>query len=214
MPRKLTDYRSFWAVWLGCAGTPEGRTLFSVQKEWGITTNYLYHREPGLDMPIYKAMAKDGFLTKEKKKISSNFRWISDYVLSMHKPASPGEWSMNIVMLENWPLVQKFIEKHSSVLFSHKNLKTLYGGIDAVSRLGPFIFDDIFSLIIISNILPFCAKYKANLVSRIMFTLLSLSSGRNLLDYFNAIRGQIKDNDFPVIIASEESLMDILYPME
>jgi hypothetical protein len=214
MPRRLSDYRSFWAVWLGCAGNPEGRTLFSIQKEWGITTNYLYHREPGLNMPIYKAMAKDGYIKKEKKKIMPKFAWIPDYVISMHKPTKAKEWSMNIVMLENWALVQEFLEKHKDVLFSQENLTILYSGINAVSSMGPYIFDDIFSLIIISNILPFCAKYRANLVSRIMYTLLSLSSGRNLMGYFNAINTKLKSNDFPRIIASEEALMDILYPLE
>lgn len=214
MQKKLTDYRSFWAVWLGCAGSPDGRTLFGIQKEWGITTNYLYHREPGLDMPIYKAMSRSGFLTKEKTKIKARYDWITDYVLSMHKPGSPHEWSMNMIMLEHWALVQKFIEKHESVLFSQGNMKILYSGIDSVSRMGPFIFDDLFSLIIISNILPFCAKYSANLVSRIMYTILAMSPGRDLLGYFNAIRKQLKDSDFPGIISSEEKLLDVLFPVE
>jgi len=214
MPRKLTDYRSFWAIWLGCAGYPKGRTLFSIQKEWGIKTNYLYHREPGLGVPMYKAMEKDTYLAKEKSKISPKFWWIPDYVLGMHKPPAPREWSMNLVMLENWSLVQAFIEKHSEVLFSQENMKILYSGVDAVSRMGPYIFDDIFSLAIISNILPFCARYSAKLVSRIMYTLLSMSPARNLLGYFNAIRKRLKESDFPNIISSEEKLMDMLYPLD
>jgi len=214
MPRKLTDYRSFWAVWLGSAGSKDGKTLFNIQKDWGITTNYLYHREPGLNAPIYKAMTKERYLTKEKNKISPRFEWISEYVIGMHKPAKPREWSMNMIMLENWVLVQEFIEKHCNVLFSHDNLNVLYGNIDTLSKMGPYVFDDIFSLIIISNILPFCARYKANLVSRIMYTILSLSTGRDILSYFNALKDQLKENDFPSIISSEEGLMDVLYPLE
>jgi len=217
MPKKLTDYRSFWTVWLGCAGSPDGRTLFSIQKEWGITTNYLYHKEPGLNKPMHKAMAEEGFLEKAKvqKKIIAKFGWTTDYVIGMHKPPKQGEWSMNLVLLENWVTIHAFMEKHRSVLFDPNNLKTLYGTKDIMASAGRYIFDDIFAMIIVSNILPFCKKYRADLVSRIIYTLMSMQAGRNTLGYFKSVNSQLKEGKgFPTIIINENALMKLLYPSD
>lgn len=213
MAKRLTGYRSFWPIWLGCAGKQDGRTLFDIQRDWGITTNYLYHKEPGLKMPMYKAMAGEGFTEKGKRKINAKFDWIPEYVIGMHKPPHPEKWSINLLMLENWPLMQEFIKKHSAALFSPENMKILYGNVDTLSRMAPYIFDDIFTLAIVSNILPFCAKYGANMVSRILYTMIALSPGRNLLDYCQAISKQIGDG-FPRLISDENVLMNILSPSE
>ncbi len=215
MTRKLTSYRSFWTVWLGSAGAKEGTTLFNIQKTWGITTNYLYHREPGLNKPMYKAMKEDACITKEGKRIKAGYGWVPEYVISMHKPPGRDEWSLNVLLLQNWKIVQDFIEKNAGVLFSTENLKTLYGDLECMSRMGPYMFDDIFKLVVVSNLLPICSRYSANIVARIMYTMISMAPGRNLLPYFQSITKQLGGHDsFPKVIENESMLMDVLFPIE
>jgi hypothetical protein len=84
-----------------------------------------------------------------------------------------------------------------------------------MNNLGPYIFDDIFKLIIVSNLLPICSRYSANIVARIMYTLLSMAPGRNLLGYLKSVTAGLGGSEsFPEIIANESMLMDVLYPIE
>ena len=122
---------------------------------------------------------------------------------------------MNLLMIESWPIIEKFVKKRADVLFSQDSLKTLYGGIKGLSQLAPYIFDDIFTMTVISNIIPFCEKYKANLVSRILYTSLAMPPGRDLLGYYLMISKTLKnDSPFPQIIHDENLLLDILYPIK
>ena len=59
---KLTDYKNFWLIWLSCAGSGNGISLFKIQTTWDIRTNYLYHREAGLGKPLFSLMAEEGYI--------------------------------------------------------------------------------------------------------------------------------------------------------
>ena len=76
----VTDYKNFWLIWMNAAGNREGQSLFSIQNQWGIRTNYLYHNETGLKTPLYIRMIKDGYLEKSGKRLKANFGWINTYV--------------------------------------------------------------------------------------------------------------------------------------
>ncbi len=214
MPKKLQEYKNFWLIWLSSAGNPNGTSLFTIQKLWNITSNYLYHKESGLNKPLYSAMIEEGFITKKSRKITARFDWVPAYMIERHSPDKE-RWSLNIFMIENWAKIQDFIQKQHDILFGHENLKTLYRNIKTIRKTGQDIFEDIFTLVFVSNIMPFCAKYGANLVARIIYTMISMTPERDLLGYFKKIIPEIsKMGDFPRIIENEKKLMDVLYSFE
>ena len=213
--RKLTDYRNFWLIWLGCAGDTDGTSLFSIQKEWCITTNYLYHREAGLNKPLCTAMIEGKFIEKKGRKLIAKFDWIPDYVIERQRPRGSKGWSLKMFTIENWAKVQDFIETYHEAIFDTKVLKTLYPDLKSIQRKGQDIFDDVFTLILVSNILPFCSKYKAHTVTRIIYTILSVTPERDLLGYFLKIMPEVsRMGEFPRVITDENELMGMLYPLK
>ena len=109
-------------------------------------------------------------------------------------------------------MVQKFIEKYHYVLFDIHKLKLLYkGDKDMVGRLGSSVFMDIFLFVLFSNLMSFTKKYKADVVLRIISTLISLSSEKNLINYMFKLNSDLKDaKDFPLIVRNENELSRIL----
>jgi hypothetical protein len=214
MPKKLTDYKNFWLIWLGCAGSSGGTSLFKIQREWGITTNYLYHRQAGLKKPLYTAMIAERFIEKEERRIKARFDWIPEYMIERHRPKE-GEWSLGMFIIERWGKIQGFIEKHHEALFDLKALRVLYPDTKSILRAGRDIFDDIFTVVFASNILPFCAKYRANVVARIIYTMMSVTPGRDILAYFKRITSDsLVKNTLPQLIADEIELMRVIHPVQ
>ena len=105
-----------------------------------------------------------------------------------------------------------FIEKYHPVLFSLKNLKLLYkNDREMIGRYGSNIFMDVFLYVLFSNMIVFCKKYKADIVSRIISTLISVSSERDLLNYIYQLNTQLgKIADFPVLVKNEDEMSGIL----
>lgn len=210
---KLTEYKNFWLIWLGTAGKSEGTSLFRLQQDWGITTNYLYHKEAGLGRPLVKHMVENGFLSQEKSKFHARFEWVPSYVLERHPLPRENVWSPNTRVIEKWPIVQKFIEEHRAVVFDASNLRTLYkNNLDSFKNLAPSVFDDIYLFAFMSGLAPFCAKYHAAIVSRMLSTLVSIQPEKDLLAYFAALRQNTGPSEIPQIIKDEGELLQALSP--
>lgn len=210
--KRLTGYKNFWLIWLNAASDKNGTSLFKIQTEWGVKTNYLYHIETGLGEPLFRRMIKENYIIKEGKKLKPLFGWIPDYVKGRYKGVSEESWTPDSLIVGKWGVVQKFMEKYYPVLFSIKNLKLLYRrdkGI--VGRYGSNIFTDVLLYVLFSNMTIFCKKYKADIVSRIISTLISLSSERDLLNYMYQLNSELKKiTDFPTVVSNENELSRIL----
>ncbi len=210
---KLTEYKNFWLIWIGCAGKSAGASLFALQREWGITTNYLYHKETGLGKPLVKMMLENGFLSQDKSKFTPLFEWIPSYVLERHPMPQEPTWTANTRMIEKWPVVQKFMSEHRTVLFDQANLKILYRGkLDTLKKFAPSAFDDLYLFVFMSSLVPFYAKYHAAIVGRMLKTLISIHPEKDLIGYFEKIRHTIGPSEIPQIIANEEELLQALHP--
>jgi hypothetical protein len=210
--KRLTGYKNFWLIWLNAASDENGTSLFRIQTEWGVKTNYLYHTESGLGQPLFRQMIKEGYIIKEGKRLKPLFGWVPEYIGGRYKEVSGESWTPNSLVISKWYIVQKFMEKYHPVLFSFKNLKMLYrNDKEMVGRYGANIFTDIFMYVLFSNMTIFCKKYKADIVSRIISTLVSLSSERDLLNYMYQLDSQLKKiTDFPMLVKNENELSKIL----
>lgn len=214
---KLFEYTNFWLIWLGCAGSAEGTSLFKIQSDWKIKTNYLYHKETGLGKPLFKDMLEQGYLDNGKSGLVAKLDWIPSYVLENHKLPSEanGGWTLNTFIIEKMPDIQKFIESNKAILFDSILVSSLYrGNLDTIKREGRTIFDDIGLFVFVSNLIPFCKRYGADIVVRMIFTMISFQSEKDLLGYFNALRQKIPEDKIPKIIDNEGDLVRILYPLE
>ena len=210
----INDYKNFWLIWINCAGKPErGVSLFEIQNMWEIKTNYLYHNEMGLKKPLYISMIKEKIISKEGKKLKPKFGWIPDYVKEQYLLKGTGnQWFPVVLMSVKWPILQKFIEDHSETLFNIDALKVLYkSDRELLGKHGPHIFSDIFLLVLFFNLILFCRKYKAEVVLRIISTIVSTFSDRDLLNYIRTISLKI-GKDIPMLIRSEEELNKFMYP--
>lgn len=207
--RTLTDYKNFWLVWLGCAGQEKGTTLYKVQQSWGITTNYLYHKEAQLKKPLFQAMIEQGFLRKEGRKVHATFTWISPYMIELNKIEHKG-WSSGVLVLENWPLLQRFIEGNREILFSTENIQALYKhSLPLLNRAGHKIFTDLFLLTLTHNLTSISQKFRAGVVQRMLHTVLAVLPDRDLLGYFS----RLQDLTFPLVIKDEKEMMEVLHPL-
>lgn len=217
MPKKhknLTDYKNFWLIWLSCAGSPDGVSLFNIQKIWGIETNYLYHIESGLGKPLFKAMMDEGYIKKEGRKVKAVFDWVTEYVIKRHRLSSEGGWTPDMFVIEKWTAVQRFMEKNAAVFFELKFLMELYERkLEYIKDEGGHIFDDIFLFVFLTSIAPLCKKYHAENVIRVAHTTVGLAAKRELLKYFGNLRDKFKGTkDFPVIVENEEEFLKVLSP--
>jgi len=210
--RELTGYKNFWLIWLNAASDEKGTSLFRIQTEWGVKTNYLYHIESGLGEPLFRQMIKQNYIIKEGKRLKPLFGWVPDYIKMRYKEVSKESWNPNSLLVSKWGIVQKFMEKYHPVLFSLKNLKVLYrDGKEFIGRYGPDIFTDVFLYVLFSNMIVFCKKYKADIVSRIISTLISLSGKRDLLNYMYNLNSELsKISDFPALAKNENELSKML----
>ena len=210
---KLTDYKNFWLIWINCAGKEEGVSLFRIQTDWDVKTNYLYHNEMGLGVPLFRSMIRENYIEKEGKRIKAQFGWIPDYIRDKYESEEPeGMWFLDSLLRIKWSAVQKFIEKYHPVLFDTKNIKLLYkNDKELIGKSGPHIFTDVFLYVLFSNLKAFCKKYEADVVLRIISTLISLSGEKDLLNYMHVIDSQLGNvADFPVIVRNENELSKIL----
>lgn len=210
---RLTDYKNFWLIWTNCAGSGKGISLFSIQTDWGVKSNYLYHNESALGIPLFRAMIRQNYIRKEGKRLVAEFGWIPDFIKEKYsREAGEGHWFPDDLIRIKWGHVQSFIEKYHPVLFSRENMKTLYRrNKDLIGKLGSRIFTDVFMYVLFSNMKLFCKKYEAGVVLRIISTLISLSSDRDLLNYMHNIDDELKDvPDLPKLIKDESELSKIL----
>lgn len=213
--KKLFEYSNFWLIWLECAGNNEGTSLFKIQEEWKIKTNYLYHKEAGLGKPVFKNMLEQGYLADGKSGPVARFEWIPAYVLERHKLVNNGEWSINGFIMEKMPVMQKFIMDYRSILFDKAVLGRLYrGDINTIKREGSTIFEDISLFVFLSNLIPFCKKYGADIVVRMLFTLVSFYPEKDILGYFNMLRQRIPEDKLPKVIENEGELVRVLHTFE
>jgi hypothetical protein len=210
---KITDYKNFWLIWISSAGKKEGISLFEIQTTWDVRTNYLYHDEVGLKSPLFRCMIRENYITKEGKRIKADFAWIPGYIREKYPSSeAPNKWVPDFLIRIKWPAVQKFIEKYRSVLFDMSNLKTLYkNDKEIMGKYGPQIFTDIFLYVLFSNLRIFCRKYEADVVIRMLSTVVSLSSERDIISYMHELDSKIGSiADFPVFVRDENELSRIL----
>jgi hypothetical protein len=211
--QKITDYKNFWLIWTGCAGSEKGVSLFEIQTTWDVKTNYLYHNEVGLKSPLFRSMVRDGYITKGGKRLKAEYKWVPSFMLEKY-PAkdSSDNWFPDFLLRIKWPLVQKFMEKYHSVFFDPENLKILYkNDKELMGRYGPQIFADVFLYVLFSNLRGFCRKYEADVVLRMISTSIAISSERDILNYMRAIDAQLRRVlDFPVLLKDENELSRML----
>ncbi len=210
---KLTDYKNFWLIWINCAGKEEGVSLFRIQTDWGVKTNYLYHNEMGLGTPLFRSMIRENYITKEGKSLRANFEWIAEFIRERYEGKEiEGLWFPDSLLRIKWGAVQKFIEKYHPVLFDIKNMRLLYkNDKELIGKSGPQIFTDIFLYVLFSNLKVFCKKYEADVVLRIISTLISLTTDSDLLNYMHGLDSQLKNiQDLPVLVRDESELSKIL----
>ncbi|MCK4808566.1 MAG: hypothetical protein KAS90_03015 [Candidatus Aenigmarchaeota archaeon] len=213
--KDLFDFNNFWLIWICCAGSKDGTSLFRIQSTWGIRTNYLYHKETSLNKPLFEAMLEKGYLKRGKKGLVSDFEWIPSYILKRHKLKSdvPG-WSLNSFIVETIPDIHKFIKEYSSVLFDMASIKGLYqSDLNTIKRNGSTIFDDILLYVFISNLIPFCKRYEADIVIRMLYTFFSFSTEKDFLSYFYVLNNKLKSDAIPIVIPNEGQLVDVLCPL-
>jgi hypothetical protein len=211
--KNLFNYSNFWLIWLGCAGNPDGTSLFNIQEEWKIKTNYLYHKEAGLGKPLVKNMVDSGYLEQKKKGLVSRLDWIPAYMLERHKIQQSSGWSINEFVVSKMPLFQKFIGENRTVLFDRNILAGLYNtDINSIKKYGSCIFDDLYTFIFISNLVPFCMSNNAEIVIRMLNTAASFSPERDVLGYYNRLRAKIPEDEIPRMIENEAALVKMLAP--
>jgi hypothetical protein len=116
-------------------------------------------------------------------------------------------------IIQKWPQIQLFFEKNHEFIFSPDRIKLLYKNIENVRKTAQYIFDDIYLFVFVYNIIPLAVKYEADIVARILNTLVSLLPHRNLLDYYKSLQPLAKSPEFPKIVQNEKELMDILSPV-
>jgi hypothetical protein len=210
---KLTDYKNFWLIWLSAAGRSQGVSLFSIQNDWGIKTNYLYHEETGIGKPLYLAMIKEGFLEKQGKKIKAKFEWIPNFVKERYQPLGHVDfWVPYPLISSKWPQVQVFMEKNAPHLFDLRNIRALYrNSKDVLGDSGQHIFTDIFLFILFENFIIFCKKYKAEIVLRILVTTFSVFADRDMVSYIRQLHGQIS-KEAPLLIGDEAEMNSLMAP--
>ncbi len=211
--QKVTDYKNFWLIWMSCAGSEKGVSLFEIQTTWGVKTNYLYHDEVGLKGPLFRSMIRDNYVSKEGKRLKAEFGWVPGFILQRYPSAgSSDNWLPDFLIRIKWPLVQKFAEKYSRVLFDMKSLKALYrNDKELAGKYGPQIFSDVFLYVLFSNLRTFCRKYEADIVLRMISTSIALSSERDLLGYMRLADSQLrKVVDFPALVKDENELSRML----
>jgi hypothetical protein len=210
----ITEYKNFWIIWITCAGRPEGTSLFQVQNEWNIKTNYLYHTEAGLGKPLFRYMVNEGYLAKDGKNLIAKFGWIPGYIRKKYKTPEAyglvGFWSPNTVINEKWFAVQQFIEENRRIIFSPEMIKVLYqNDKETAGRNGCMIFRDVFLYVLFSNMMTFCRKYNAEIVMRIISTLMAICCERDVLNYMHKLDAQMRAMT-PVIIKDEDELAQVL----
>ncbi|MCK5321914.1 MAG: hypothetical protein KAJ47_01500 [Candidatus Aenigmarchaeota archaeon] len=214
--KKLVEYNNFWLIWLSCAGSSEGISLFKIQENWGIKTNYLYHKERSLGKPLFKSMLEKGYLKEGKNGLVADFDWIPSYILNNHNLKSDlSDWSLNDFIVKNIPIIHKFIRDNNLILFDQSHLKKLYlSDINIIKRDSPKIFDDIMLFVFINNLIPFCKTYDAEIVIRMIYTFFSFSSQNDFLKYFYELNLKLQKGAVPKIIANEGELVDLLCPID
>lgn len=211
--QKITDYKNFWLIWINSAGSREGSSLFRIQTDWGVKTNYLYHDETGLGTPLFRSMIRENYITKEGKRLKAGFSWIPEYVRETHScTGTERGWFPDSLVRIKWGSVQKFMEKYHPVIFGPENVKILYrNDKELIGRSGSRIFMDIFLYVMFSNLRVFCKKYEADIVLRMISTLISLSTERDLLNYMHRLDSLLgKVPDFPVLVRNESELSKML----
>lgn len=212
----IRQYKNFWVIWLSCAGNADrGISLFEIQNKWGITTNYLYHHEMGLKKPLYINMINEGFLEKEGRKLKPKFDWIPEYMKDRYLLEGTGnQWYPVALLNVKWPMIQRFIKAHSKEIFDLENMRVLYkDNRELLGKYGSQMFSDIFLMVLFFNMIIFSRKYKADVVMRIISTVVSVFSDRDILNYVRKVSLEI-GKDIPIIIRNEDELNRLMYPFK
>ena len=186
---KIEKLGNFWLIWLSCAG--ERKSLYQIQKDWGIRTNYLYHPEKSLKIPMFKAMLNEGYLRKEGKYLIGEFEWVKKFLVVNY------EGSLIEKHLEEF---MKFLTEKRDILFKFEHIRILFRGNPVLAkRYGRNIFSWIFLYILYRDFREISKVYKAEYIARIFRVLIEFVGDVNLKTYFDRIDESISGYS-PVII--------------
>lgn len=214
----ITSYKNFWLIWINAAGSRKGTSLFRIQTDWEIKTNYLYHNESGLNKPLFLSMIKGEYISKDGKRLSANFGWIPEYVRRAYRPLDslpPNFWMPNGLIVSGWGIIQKFMEENHEILFDPKAIRTLFrGNREILGRYGMNIFSIIFLFVLFNNLKLFASKYRAEIVLRMVSTLASLVSELDVVNYMQKLSSGLKGKNIPYIASNENELSRILCPLK
>jgi len=195
----ITSYGNFWLIWLSCASKKDGMSLFNVQNVWGIKTNYLYHKEPGLQKPLFKFMLEEGYLERNGRKLKANFDWIPSYVERKYSSS---------LFKKNKFKIRDFCEKFQESVFNLDKLKILFKNDARLLKMqGRDFFSFVLLSILFSNLSKLCEKYKAPIVVDMISLLIFCMRSLNLFEYVKMNHSELSNREgFPIIIREKEDL--------
>ncbi len=200
--KKVENYGNFWLIWLSCASKP--KSLFQIQFEWGISTNYLYHRERGLKKRISEIMLQENYIERKGKNLIAKFDWVPTY-LSRQLP--------EIVIKKYGRKFLTFLVNNRQAIFDLGNLKILFKNDPSLlKKYGRHLFSYIFLFMFLADFSKLSQKYRAEHIPKVFKFMLKFSTEVNLVKYFERLEERIKREDFFLVEKLEEwlELVEIL----
>jgi hypothetical protein len=198
--KKLVEYLDFWLIWLSCVS--QEKSLFQIQQEWGIRTNYLYHKESALGKPLFSSMIDQNYLIKVGRKLKGTLDWVQNYIPEKHP---------DTLIEKHKETIQEFVEKHHQILFNLDNLKILFkNDINLIKKNGDNIFSYITLYILYLDLSKLCAEYGADIVMEMFTIIFSVLPEVDFLGYMKSIDEDIgKIETEPLIIKDVKDLISL-----
>lgn len=178
----LQNFGNFWLIWISCAG--QKQSLYQIQKLWGIKTNYLYHPEKSLKVPLFSSMINEGYIRKEGKYLLAEFSWVKEYLLLNYKGT----------LMENYlETFFEFLVDNKEKFFQIDYLRLLFRGKPSlVKKYGKNIFSFIFLYLLYRDFREIAKLYKAEYIARIFRIFLNFTGELNLRMYFDKLDEEFK----------------------
>ncbi|MCD6371246.1 MAG: hypothetical protein J7L39_00820 [Candidatus Aenigmarchaeota archaeon] len=189
----MQKFGNFWLIWISCAG--KKKSLYQIQKMWGIKTNYLYHPEKSLNKPMFKLMLDEGYIRKEGKYLTADFYWVKEYIVLNYKGS---------LMEKYVDAFLGFLRDKKEIFFNPDNILLLFrGNPSLLKRYGRNIFSYIFLYLLYRDFREIAKIYKAEYIARIFRVFLEFTSEINLKGYFDRIDEKLIEYS-PTIVKTME----------
>lgn len=192
--KRVEKYGNFWLIWLSCVSKP--RSLFQIQFDWGISTNYLYHRERGLRKRISEIMVQQNYVEKKGRSLVAKFDWVLDY-LSQRFP--------ELMIRKYGRKFLRFLMDNRRAIFDLENLKLLFNNNPSLlKKYGKNFFSYVFLFMLLYDFSKLSQKYKAEHIPRVFKFMLKFATEVNLVEYFKRLEERVKEEKFLLVEKLEE----------